>query len=138
MAHASKTSYVLAVDLGSGGPKVVLVSSRGQIVARASGSIETFHTPDGGGEQDANQWWRVTSDCVKQVVAQGVVPIEKIEAVSIASQWSVTVPVDRSGTPLMNAIHWSDSRGAVHTKRVTDGLLKISGYGCASCIAGSK
>jgi xylulokinase len=128
MANPINSPYILAVDLGSGGPKAALVSGRGEIVARAAGSVATFHTPDGGGEQDANQWWEVTSQCVREVVGQNIVPVEQIAAVSIASQWSVTVPVDEHGTALMNAIHWSDSRGAVHTKRVTDGLIKISGY----------
>jgi xylulokinase len=121
-------TYVLAIDLGSGGPKVALVSDRGQIVARTSGTIRTIFTSDGGGEQDPDEWWRVTGECVRRVVGQGVVPVERVAAVSCASQWSVTVPVDQQGDHLMNAVHWTDSRGAVYTKRITDGLIKVAGY----------
>jgi len=126
---SSGTEYVVAIDLGSSGPKVSLVSDRGELVARASGHTRTFTTPDGGGEQDPDQWWRVIGECVRRLVDERAVPRERIVAVSCASQWSVTVPVDRQGRHLANAIHWSDSRGAPHTKRVTDGLVKVSGYG---------
>ncbi|HEX3726405.1 MAG TPA: FGGY-family carbohydrate kinase [Pirellulales bacterium] len=134
MAAAGKTTYVLAIDLGSSGPKVVIVSDTGELVGHASDSIETMLTPDGGGEQDPDQWWSATTACVRRLVAERIVPIEKIVAVSCASQWSVTVPVDAQGRHLMNAIHWTDSRGAVHTKRVTDGLVNVSGYGIRQLI----
>jgi xylulokinase len=123
------TDYVLAIDLGSSGPKVSLVSERCDLAARASAATATLNTPDGGGEQDPDEWWRAIGDCVRQVLQQARVPAERIVAVSCASQWSVTVPVDADGRHLMNAVHWSDSRGAVHTARATDGLVKVSGYG---------
>ncbi len=125
---STDATYVLAIDLGSGGPKVAIVSDRGQIVARTSGSIRTLFTPDGGGEQDPDQWWRVTGECVRRVLGQGAAPVNRVAAVSCASQWSVTVPVDEQGRHLMNAVHWTDSRGAVYTKRITDGLIKVAGY----------
>ena len=103
--------YVLAIDLGSSGPKVALFSDRCQIAARTSARIATYFTTDGGGEQDPDEWWRSTTECVRRVLAEANVPAGQIAAVSVASQWSVTVPVDRDGRPLMNAVHWSDSRG---------------------------
>lgn len=121
--------YVLAIDLGSSGPKVVLVDDRAQIIARTTGSVSTLLTPDGGGEQNPDDWWQATTTCVRQLLAQAGVDRKRIVAVSCASQWSVTVPVDREGRHLMNAVHWTDSRGAVHARRVMDGWIKVSGYG---------
>lgn len=129
MASSPNPTYVLAIDLGSGGPKVALFSDRGELAARASGSVSTKFTPDGGGEQDPDVWWRAISGCVREILGRRIVPPERVIAVSCASQWSVTVPVDEHGRHLMNAVHWSDTRGAVYTKRITDGLIKISGYG---------
>jgi xylulokinase len=123
------TDYVVAIDLGSSGPKVSLVSDRGELVARTSRRTATITTPDGGGEQDPEEWWRSIRDCVRELVASAGVPRERIVAVSCATQWSVTVPVDRTGRHLMNAIHWSDSRGAPYSREITDGLIKVAGYG---------
>ncbi len=129
MASAFNTSCVLAIDLGSGGPKVALFSEQGTLIGRASGTISTKLTSDGGGEQDPEEWWRAVSLCVRQIVGQQVVPVEQIVAISCASQWSVTVPVDEHGQHLMNAVHWSDARGAVYTQRLMNGLVKVGGYG---------
>ncbi|REK19430.1 MAG: xylulose kinase [Planctomycetota bacterium] len=126
---AADADYVLAIDLGSSGPKVSLVSESGEIAASTSGHTATHTTPDGGSEQDPGQWWNVITECVHRLMSDRPVPVERIVAVSCASQWSVTVPVDREGRHLMNAVHWSDRRGAVHTRRVTDGVIKLSGYG---------
>ncbi len=129
MASSGDKTCVLAIDLGSSGPKVALISEAGELLGRTSGVISTRFTADGGGEQDPDEWWRVITDCVRQLLAQKLVPLERVVAVSCASQWSVTVPVDEHGRHLMNAVHWTDTRGAVYTHKITDGLIKVSGYG---------
>ncbi len=123
------SQYLLAIDLGSSGPKVSLVSLSGELISHITGRTHTLTTVDGGGEQDPDEWWQVIRDCVRRLLNETQLPREQIIALSCATQWSVTVPVDRQGRHLMNAIHWSDSRGAPYTKQVTDGLIKLSGYG---------
>ena len=135
MTEPTVPTYVLAVDLGSSGPKVTLFSDRAELIAQSTASVETFITADGGGEQDPADWWQATTDSVRAVLAERAVPIERIQAISIASQWSVTVPVDREGRHLMNAVHWTDSRGAPYTKQITNGLIKVSGYGLRRMLA---
>jgi xylulokinase len=63
------------------------------------------------------------------LIARRLVPTEDIIAISATSQWSTTVAVDKNGRPLINAISWMDTRGAKYAKDVTDGLIKIQGYG---------
>ena len=38
-----------------------------------------------------------------------------VAAVAVTSQWSGTVPIDRDGDPLHDAIIWMDARGAEQT-----------------------
>ncbi len=123
------TKYVLAIDLGGGGPKVILLSATGEIVACASRRIQTILSSDGGGEQDPEEWWQSVTSAVQELTTSGVVPIDQIVAVAITSQWSVTVPVDDQGNHLMNAVHWTDARGGRYVPAVTAGFIKISGYG---------
>lgn len=125
----TKPGYVLAVDLGSGGPKVALVAESGQVVAHSRGSIDTVQLPDGGAEQDPHQWWSVVTRAVREVLAQGAAPVDDVLAVSCTGQWSVTVPIDRGGQVLAPAVHWIDRRGACYVPEVTRGWPKIEGYG---------
>ena len=54
---ADGEQYVLAVDLGTGGPKVAVVATSGRIVAHAFEPV-ALHLLDGGGaEQDPSEWW---------------------------------------------------------------------------------
>lgn len=120
--------FVLAIDLGSGGPKVALVSDEGEVVDQAKRATGTTILEGGGAEQDPLEWWKAIDAAAKEIIARRRVPPDRIIAVACAAQWSVTVPVDKAGEPLMPAIHWMDSRGAPHSKRITDGLIKVAGY----------
>ena len=50
-ATGPEDMYVLAVDLGTGGPKVALLSATGRIAAHAFQAVGVDLTDDGGAEQ---------------------------------------------------------------------------------------
>ncbi|MBX7169255.1 MAG: FGGY-family carbohydrate kinase [Pirellulales bacterium] len=128
---SNSEQYVLAFDLGSGGPKVALVSTAGEVVAHAKRRVETYLLPAGGAEQDPEEWWQSIVGAAREVLALRLVPVEQIVAICGTAQWAVTVPIDREGRVLHRAVHWLDSRGAPYSRQVTDGWPKISGYGLA-------
>ncbi len=126
---SDSSRYVLAIDLGSGGHKAALVSDSGEVVASAEEKLEIFLLPNGGGEQDAHQWWEGAKKAAKKVVAASKVPAEDIVAIGCDSQWSVMVPVNEHCEPLTRAVHWSDQRGGPYNRRITAGFPSVQGYG---------
>ncbi|MCD4741791.1 MAG: FGGY-family carbohydrate kinase [Desulfobacteraceae bacterium] len=120
--------YVLAVDLGSGGPKVALVSDKGEVVAIAEDNIEIIMLPDGGAEQNPDEWWVKTKSAIKEVIKSSFVNVKDIVAISCDSQWCLAVPVNEHGEHLMNAIHWLDTRGGRYNRQITGGFPKVEGY----------
>ncbi len=134
MRRDMENKFALAIDLGGGGPKVGIVSSQGELVAVTRRSTDTYLLPDGGAEQDPEQWWQTISDAAQEVIGQNVVPAHDIVAVGCTSHWSVTTPVDADGRPLMNAVYWLDTRGAPYTRAITDGFPKVAGYGLGRLI----
>ncbi len=62
------------------------------------------------------------------LLAKTAVPREAIVAICCTTQWSGTVPVDKDGNHLMNAIIWLDSRGAAQIPQISGGPIKVSGY----------
>lgn len=118
--------FVLAVDLGTGGPKVGLVSLIGRIAWQDHLAVATRHLPGGGAVQDAEAWWRLIADASRRALASGVVAPEALVAVSCTAQWASTVPVDAGGRPVGDCIMWQDRRGARHARRAFGGPL--SGY----------
>lgn len=123
----AENSFVLAIDLGTSGPKVALVARNGRVVASEIEETRLLLLEGGGAEQDPADWWDGISRACKRLMAGR--PHAKLEAVAVTAQWSGTVPVDVTGYPLMNAIIWMDSRGSRQATKLNDGLIKIEGYG---------
>lgn len=122
-------AHVLAVDLGTGGPKVAIVSTDGDVVAHTYATNELILIEGGGAEQDPEEWWTTIRDGMRELVAADHVPAESIVAISVSTQWMGTVPVDADGNHLMNAVIWMDARGARYADEVAGGGLEIPGVG---------
>ena len=120
--------HVLVIDLGTGGPKVGLVDQQGRVAACTFAPVRLFFLPDGGAENDPAEWWSSIKTCVKQVLEASGVPPKNIIAVAVTSCWSVTVPVDEHGKPLMNVMSWMDMRGARHNSEIVKGFPNVQGY----------
>ena len=118
---------ILAIDLGTSGPKVALVTTEGEVLASEVESTELFLSEGGGAEQDPDDWWRAIRSATRRITDHA--DIERIIAVAVTSQWAGTVPVDRRGDALGRAVIWLDSRGAKYVPEVAGGLLRIQGYG---------
>jgi xylulokinase len=120
--------FVLAVDLGTGGPKVAVVSSRGAIAASASEPVELHLLPGGGAEQDPASWWDAIVAAGRRALEESSVPPSHIVGVGCTAQWSGTVAVDGEGTPLRPAVIWMDSRGSTPMGRQMRGPVNVLGY----------
>ncbi len=128
-ADSAAPRCVLSVDMGSGSAKVAVVSSGGDVIASALRPIRTYFLPDGGAEQDPAEWWSAVVAAAREAIARAAVPREQIVAVACTTQWAVTVPVDRDGNALGNAISWMDTRGGRYNRAIARGWPSLDGYG---------
>jgi xylulokinase len=120
---------ILAIDLGTSGPKVGLVSPQGEVLDCAIAPTRIHVLPGGGAEQDPDDWWAAIKTAASRLLAGNPRAAEKIAAIGCTSQWSGTVAVDKDGRHLANAIIWMDSRGAPHVHQITGGFPRVGGYG---------
>ncbi|HOD14187.1 MAG TPA: FGGY-family carbohydrate kinase [Spirochaetota bacterium] len=121
--------HVLAIDLGSGGPKSAVISDTGRVIASAAERVPINLLPNGGAEQDPGAWWTGVLRTAKKALADSGVSPEAIVAIICTSQFSVVVPVDDNGEHLMNAVHWLDTRGGQYNREIIRGFPSIQGYG---------
>ncbi|RKE79207.1 FGGY-family carbohydrate kinase [Rhizobium sp. AG855] len=126
MANAEQ--YVLSIDLGTSGCKVGLVSLTGDVVAWAFRPVQLLVVDSIGAEQRPQDWWTAFVEAAREVLSFGNVSRSDIVAICSSTQGEGTVPVDRNGQSLMNAILWLDMRGARYLKREMRGALKVAGY----------
>ena len=124
--------WVLAVDLGTGGPKVGLVSLAGDIAWHEHRPVATRTGSDGESTQDAEEWWDLVRGSARRALASGAVDPGRVVAVSCTGQWASTVPVDAAGVPVGRCQLWSDTRGAPHSRAVIGG--PFAGYAPAAAL----
>ncbi len=119
---------ILAIDLGTSGPKVALVTATGQVLGGQTAPT-TLHLLEGGGaEQDPEDWWTAIVSATEQLHAQQLADPARVVAVGVTSQWAGTVPVDADGRALGRAVIWMDSRGARYIEEIVGGLPRVEGY----------
>lgn len=114
---------MLAVDLGTGGPKVGAVGLDGELYATSFTAVPTEQTDDGGTEQDVDLWWQGIRAGVRAFLDDGVVDGADLHAVGLTSQWSSLVPVNAAGDPVGRCLMWSDHRGARHSEAAVGGVV---------------
>lgn len=125
---------ILAVDLGTSGVKVALITAYGQLLGWESEPVRLILTPDGGAEQSPDDWWQAFLAAAGRLLRRGLASPSTIRAVCCSTQGEGTIPVDTSGRPLMNCILWMDMRGADPLRRQFRGRLNLAGLGLISTL----
>ncbi len=124
-------TFVLAVDLGTGGPKVAVISATGRIVAHAFERVGIQLDEDGSAEQLPQEWWDAIVGSAQRALAESDVDPDKVVGVGCTAQWSGTVAVGADGVAIGPSIIWMDSRGAAAVRSTVRGALNVQGYGAS-------
>jgi xylulokinase len=116
----------VAVDLGTTGLKVGLVSFGGRVLWSDHAACRTIELPGGGREQDADAWWDAIVSMVRAGLASGAARPDQVAVVAVTGQWASTVPVDEQASPVGNCVMWTDTRGWRHVRERFGG--PVGGY----------
>ncbi len=116
----------LSIDLGTGGPKIGLVTLDGDVLDYELHAVETTFTGDGGATQDPTLWWTLVTESTRRLMGRADVTRDRVKAVAVTGQYASTVPVDADGRPTGPCLMWLDTRGREFARRVIGG--PIEGY----------
>jgi xylulokinase len=122
-------NIILAVDLGTSGMKIALITVSGKVLGWETEPIQLYITPDGGAEQSPDEWWQAFLTAAKRLLKRDLVPERAIRVVCCSTQGEGTVPVDKDGNALMNCVLWMDMRGAPYLKKQFAGHINLTGTG---------
>lgn len=109
--------YVLAIDQGTTGTKVLLVDKKRNICAESYYKHSQHYPHPGWVEHDPNEIWECIRNGVKEVLATGNVNPSDIAAVGVANQGETVMCWDERGEPLYSAIVWSCRRSHAIAER---------------------
>ena len=75
---SNRGRHVLAIDLGSGGPKVAFVALDGTVRWSVVHAVGTDRPGPGRAGQDAQQWWQLIQDSTRTAMRERVVdPVQR-------------------------------------------------------------
>jgi len=105
-------SLVLAIDQSTSATKAILYSDEGQPIRKAALEHRQHYPRPGWVEHDAEEIWRNTLACIRQIVEADRAQASQIACLSITNQRETVVVFDRrTGRPLYPAIVWQCRRG---------------------------
>ncbi len=120
--------WILAIDLGNGGPKVAVVTLNGEVLRTAHRPVSVQIGLDGSATQDASEWWDLLREAARDVVAASGASGSDLHAVAVTGQWASTVPVGADGTPAGPVLLWADTRARDLVAEVVGGPVSVAGY----------
>lgn len=110
---------MIGIDLGTTGCKSMIFNDQGEILAERYAEYELDHTSEGYIEQDAEIWWILVQQVIRECVSEaGANAARDVRGVSVSSQGISFVPVDESGHTLAPAISWLDNRSVEQTRQI--------------------
>lgn len=103
--------YVLGIDVGTGGTRVLVVDQKGHLLGAATEEHQNFASPQiGWAEQDPRDWWRACGIAVRKALAQAKASSDQIACVGFSGQMHGAVTLDAAGEPVRPALIWCDVR----------------------------
>lgn len=117
--------FILALDQGTTGTTVCLVSEQGRLVSSVNQEFPQIYPQPGWVEHDPESIWKTVATGITTVLEKANVKGNQIAAIGITNQRETVVLWDRkSGAPVYNAIVWQCRRSTEFCHQ-----LKKKGYG---------
>lgn len=111
--------YILAIDEGTTGSRVLIVDRSSTIKAQAYTEFTQHHPGPDKVEHDPEEIWRATRAMISQALEEAGLAPENIAAIGITNQRATTVVWDRqTGKPICPAIVWQDTRTAGYIESI--------------------
>lgn len=106
-------AYILAIDQGTTGTRVILFNHDGEIEGSAYREIEQIYPEPGWVEHNPNEYWDTVLTCSAEVFEKTGITAGEIAAIGITNQRETIIFWDKNtGEPVHNAIVWQCRRTA--------------------------
>lgn len=110
-------AFILAIDVGTTGLKTIVTDEQGNIVDSYSVEYGMLQGQGGSAEQKAELWWEAVVKSFRNILDEE--KKKRIYAIGVSGQFQSLIMLDKSFTPLYNAILWCDHRGEEFLPEIT-------------------
>ncbi len=110
-------AYLLGIDIGTSGTKVIAIDETGKLISSASAEYELSTPRPLWAEQRADDWWDAVCACCREITAQ--IPAGEIAGIGLSGQMHGLVMLDAQNAVLRPAILWCDQRTSAQCDWIT-------------------
>jgi xylulokinase len=110
-------AYLLGIDIGTSGTKVLAIDETGKVAASATEEYPLLTPRPLWAEQLPSDWWDATCKGLKRVLE--TVPAEEIAGIGLSGQMHGLVMLDANHEVLRPAILWCDQRTQAQCDYIT-------------------
>ncbi len=121
--------YALTYDIGTTGVKTCVfeLSETIKLLGAASMGYGLYVFPDGGAEQDPDEWWTAMCKTTESALSNAQIAADKIDGISFCSQMQGLVLTDKDGNAVRRAMSYMDQRARNELKKGMAHGLQIAG-----------
>ena len=112
-----KIELLIGIDFGTGGCKVTVIDTAGELVAAASGEYPTSHPKPGWGEQNPADWYATMCRVLKEM---NIPSLGAPLAVSFDSYTHGAILLDEAMRVIRPTIIWTDQRSVAESRYLND------------------
>ena len=102
--------YLLGIDFGGGASKATLIDEMGNITAESTAEYPTLYPEQGACEQSPYDWIAALCKNTSELLEKSGINPADILCIAVDSATHTFLPCDNNFAPLMNAVHWTDTR----------------------------
>ncbi len=113
---------ILVIDIGTSSMRGILFTHEGKLLAEKQIFYTVSYLENSWVEQEPSDWENALYRIIKEIAGQAEKNQWDIDAITITSQRSSVIPVDKSINPLCNAIMWQDKR----TNEICERLFSLN------------
>lgn len=108
----SRNITVLSYDIGTTGVKTCLfnIGKSIELMSFAAAGYNLYVLPNGGAEQEPDEWWEALCETTRKVLNDSALPPEQIDGISFCSQMQGLVLVGKDGRHIRRAMSYMDQR----------------------------
>ncbi|MAG35812.1 MAG: xylulokinase [Dehalococcoidia bacterium] len=131
-------SYVLGLDVGTGGARAIIVDEAGTVVAEATSEYPLYTPRPLWAEQDPAEWWQATQAAIGEAIHRAAIRPDQLRAAGLTGQMHGAVFLDADDEVLRPAMLWCDQRTQAECDWITEqvGLTRLMQIACNPALPG--
>ena len=105
--------YLLGIDIGTTGTKILLISVAGKIIAEVNKTATLISPNANYAEEEANEWWNNLCTGIPECLDKANIKAQEILGIGVSGMVPTTILVDQEGKPLRRSIQQNDARSII-------------------------